>query len=104
MCDLWQDEEGIIQSEEETAKEMSSYESEDNQRQVGNKISTFKMNGQLKRFVYLAFNIQSITPHQISTPIITVPIHHLYMTWHEYVNVLTTLTRALLRILSKQRA
>ena len=40
MCDLWQDEEGIIQSEEETAEEMSSYESEDNQRQVGNKIST----------------------------------------------------------------
>ena len=60
--------------------------------------------GRLKRFVYLTFSIQSITPHQISTPIITVPIHHLYMTWHEYVNVLTTLTRALLRILSKQRA
>ena len=53
MCDLWQDEEGIIQSEEETAEKMSSYESEDNQdkvrdktstRQVGNKISTLKIN------------------------------------------------------------
>ena len=44
MCDLWQDEEGIIQSEEETAEERSSYESEDNQRQVGNKTSTLKIN------------------------------------------------------------
>ena len=43
MCDFWQDEEGIIQSEEETAEEMSSYESEDNQDQVGNKISTLKI-------------------------------------------------------------
>ena len=31
-------------------------------------------------------------------------IHHLYITWHEYVNVLTALSRSLLRILSKQRA
>ena len=30
-------------------------------------------------------------------------IHHLYMTWHENVNVLTALSRALLRILSEQR-
>ena len=43
MCDLWQDEEGIIQSEEETAEEMSSYESEDNQDQVSNKTSTLKL-------------------------------------------------------------
>ena len=42
MCDFWQDEEGIIQSEEETAEEMSSYKSEDNQGQVGNKVSTLK--------------------------------------------------------------
>ena len=37
-----------MQSEEETAEEMlsyeSAYESEDNQRQVGNKISTLKIN------------------------------------------------------------
>ena len=44
MCDFWQDEEGIIQSEEETAEEMSSYESEDNQDQVSNKTSTLKIN------------------------------------------------------------
>ena len=44
MCDLWQDEEGVMQSEEETAEEMLSYESEDNQRQVGNKISTLTIN------------------------------------------------------------
>ena len=47
MYDLWQDEEGIIQSEEETAEEMSSYESEDNKGQVGNKISTFKVNAKI---------------------------------------------------------
>ena len=33
-----------MQSEEETAEEMLSYESEDNQRQVGNKISTLTIN------------------------------------------------------------
>ena len=44
MCDFWQDEEGIIQSEEETAEAMSSYESEDNQEQVSNKTSTLKIN------------------------------------------------------------
>ena len=43
MCDLWQDEEGIIQSGEETAEEMLSYESEDNQDQVSNKASTLKL-------------------------------------------------------------
>ena len=47
MCDFWQDEEGIIQSEEETAEEMSSYESEDNQDQVTNKISTLKINAKI---------------------------------------------------------
>ena len=47
MCDLWQDEEGFIQSEEETAEEMSSYESEDNQDQVTNKISTLKINAKI---------------------------------------------------------
>ena len=47
MCDFWQDEEGIIQSEEETAEEMSSYESEDNHGQVGNKIFTLKINGKI---------------------------------------------------------
>ena len=43
MCDLWQDEKEIIQSEEVTAEEMSSYESKDNQGQVSNKISTLKI-------------------------------------------------------------
>ena len=47
MCDLWQDEEGIIQSEEAKAEEMSSYESADNQGQVGNKIFTLKINGKI---------------------------------------------------------
>ena len=47
MCDLWQDEEGIIQSEEEKAEEMSSYESEDNQDQVSNKTSTLKINAKI---------------------------------------------------------
>ena len=47
MCDFWQDEEGIIQSEEETAEEMSSYESEDNQDQVSNKTSTLKINAKI---------------------------------------------------------
>ena len=47
MCNFWQDEEGIIQSEEETAEEMSSYESEDNQDQVTNKISTLKINAKI---------------------------------------------------------
>ena len=47
MCDLWQDEEEIIQSEEETAEEMSSYESEDNQGQVSNRISTLKINAKI---------------------------------------------------------
>ena len=50
VCDLWQDEEGIVQSEEETAEEMSSYESEDNQDQVGNKISTLKINTRINVF------------------------------------------------------
>ena len=44
MCDFWQDEVGITQSEEETVEEMSSYESEDNQDQVSNKTSTLKIN------------------------------------------------------------
>ena len=48
MCDFWQDEEGIIQSEEETAEVMSSYESEDNQDQVGDKTSTLKINAKIK--------------------------------------------------------
>ena len=43
MCDLWQDEEKILQSEEETAEEMSSYESENNQDQVSNKNPTLKL-------------------------------------------------------------
>ena len=47
MCDFWQDEAGIIQSEEETAEEMSSYESEDNQDQVSNKTSTLKINAKI---------------------------------------------------------
>ena len=47
MCDFWQDEEGIIQSEEETAEAMSSYESEDNQEQVSNKTSTLKINAKI---------------------------------------------------------
>ena len=47
MCNFWQDEEGIIQSEEETAEEMSSYESEDNQDQVSNKTSTLKINAKI---------------------------------------------------------
>ena len=47
MCDFWQDEEGIIQSEEETAEEMSSYESEDNQDQVSDKTSTLKINAKI---------------------------------------------------------
>ena len=47
MCDFWQDEEGIIRSEEETAEEMSSYESEDNQDQVSNKTSTLKINAKI---------------------------------------------------------
>ena len=47
MCDLWQDEEGIIQSEEAKAEEMSSYESEDNQGQVGNRIFTLKINSKI---------------------------------------------------------
>ena len=47
MCDFWQDEEGIIQSEEAKAEEMSSYESEDNQGQVGNRIFTLKINGKI---------------------------------------------------------
>ena len=48
MCDFWQDEEGIIHSEEETAEVMSSYESEDNQDQVGDKTSTLKINAKIK--------------------------------------------------------
>ena len=47
MCDFWQDEEGIIQSEEEIAEEMLSYESEDNQDQVSNKTSTLKINAKI---------------------------------------------------------
>ena len=47
MCDFWQDEEGIIRSEEETAEEMSSYESEDNQEQVSNKTFTHKINAKI---------------------------------------------------------
>ena len=47
MCDFWQDEEGIIQSEEEIAEEMSSYESEDSQYQVSNKTSTLKINAKI---------------------------------------------------------
>ena len=47
MCDFWQDEEGIIRSEEETAEEMSSYESEDNQDQVSYKTSTLKINAKI---------------------------------------------------------
>ena len=47
MCDFWQDEEGIVQSEEETAEAMSSYESEDNQEQVSNKTSTLKINAKI---------------------------------------------------------
>ena len=47
MCDFWQDEEEIIQSEEETAEEMSSYESEDNQDQVSYKTSTLKINAKI---------------------------------------------------------
>ena len=47
MYDFWQDEEGIIRSEEETAEEMSSYESEDNQDQVSNKTSTLKINAKI---------------------------------------------------------
>ena len=47
MCDFWQDEEGIIQSQEETAEVMSSYESEDNQDQVSNKTSTLKINAKI---------------------------------------------------------
>jgi len=47
VCDFWQDEEGIIQSEEETAEAMSSYESEDNQEQVSNKTSTLKINAKI---------------------------------------------------------
>ena len=47
MYDFWQDEEGIIRSEEETAEEMSSYESEDNQEQVSNKTSTHKINAKI---------------------------------------------------------
>ena len=47
MYDLWQDEKGIIQSEKETAEERSSYESEDNEGQVGNKIFTLKINGKI---------------------------------------------------------
>ena len=47
MCDFWQDEEGIMQSEEETAEEMSSYESEDNQEQVSYKTSTLKINAKI---------------------------------------------------------
>ena len=47
MCVLWQEEEGIIQSEEETAEEMSSYESDDNKGQVGNKISTLKVKAKI---------------------------------------------------------
>ena len=47
MCDLRQDEEGVIQSEEAKAEEMSTYESEDNQGLVGNKIFTLKINGKI---------------------------------------------------------
>ena len=47
MCNFWQDEEGIIRSEEETAEEMSSYESEDSQEQVSNKTSTHKINAKI---------------------------------------------------------
>ena len=47
MCDFWQDEEGIIRSEEETAEEMSSYESEDNQDQVSYKTSALKINAKI---------------------------------------------------------
>ena len=53
MCDLWQDEEGIIQSEEETAKEMSSYESEDNQEEVST--STLKINAKI--------NVSTVSRH-----------------------------------------
>ena len=47
VCNFWQDEEGIIRSEEETAEEMSSYESEDNQEQVSNKTSTLKIDAKI---------------------------------------------------------
>ena len=58
MCDLWQDEEGFIQSEEETAEEMSSYESEDNQDQVSYKTSTLKINAKIngRHVVYFSVN------------------------------------------------
>ena len=55
MCDFWQDEEGIIQSEEETAEEMSSYESEDNQEEVSNKTSTLKINAKI--------NVSTVSRH-----------------------------------------
>ena len=54
MCVLWQDEEGIIRSEEETAEEMSSYESEDNQDQVSNKTSTLKINTKINEFDFIS--------------------------------------------------
>ena len=55
MCDFWQDEEGIIQSEEEIAEEMSSYESEDNQDQVSNRTSTLKINSKI--------NVSTVSRH-----------------------------------------
>ena len=55
MCDFWQDEEGFIQSEEETAEEMSSYESEDNQEEVSNKTSTLKINAKI--------NVSTVSRH-----------------------------------------
>ena len=47
MCNFWQDEEGITQSEEVTAEEISSYESEDNKDQVSNKTSTLKIKAKI---------------------------------------------------------
>ena len=55
MCDFWQDEEGIIHAEEETAEEMSSYESEDNQEEVSNKTSTLKINAKI--------NVSTVSRH-----------------------------------------
>ena len=51
-----------MQSEEETAEEMSSYESEDNQvviSQVGNEISTLKINTRVYVFRTTSITISS---------------------------------------------
>ena len=98
---------------------MSSYESEDNQEEVSNKTFTHKINAKINGILEFDFiskiNIciiilswtvdwsvlctsrsvfRALLLSRYPHPSSQCPIHHLYITSHEYVNVLTALSRA----------